>query len=1570
MGKRATTIKLIIDTVAKTTGVDELTKKIQKINTVLSKPPKGFKGIDESFKKATRYASEFKKVINNPQAQQAIERLKVAQQKYGKEVERVKVMTQPTGATLNNLNKLQEEYKEAAQEVAKYGDAAGESGAAKQVGDFSTKLSGAGIDISKFSGILTEAVASSAALGVALPVLGAVIAGVAMAAKAAKWIFEKWSKQLKDFSQGIKQLWGGLKNSVGAFRLMAQGVLTVARSMTFFVSAPITLFLKEATEAALKMEDALVRVAKVTGDLFEEAGSIGKYRDELARLGVVSASSMEQLAKFTEQLGQMGLRDKNGMLQMVAIMDVVAAATDIAADSIATDLGSIANAFGHSLSFSGEALEDTIFFIDRTAEVINALENTAGSTASEIVEMLKDIGSTFSGLTGAVDDSGMSVEMNMGQIAGWVTIGREMGMTASEVGTAMRRLPAHLLNNADAIDELNIKGETFASTTQFLTRLHQDFYGTVDDLVTVLAKDTDALNTVGASTELLGVRSGRMLQNLVKAKKAFQGGQMELSRYNDIMESANEAWLHGGSLMSEYNKYLDSTTVNIQMLKNGFENLSIVVGDDIIPLMNKLIDVASAGALAFSQLYKTIGPGIKKTIGQFISFAALYGPVSWFLSQTIFGVTMIANGLMRLGSFIMPLVGLFGKLVVGLLTLNPILMLVGGVLFKLFENYTIGIQGIAGKVDDMLSKLSKNVGDWGKTIMDTFAGGIVAGSKAVIGAISAVAQTIASFLEAHSPPEQGPLSGIDMWGAVLMNTFLKGFGQADFGILSDVAGRVESMLGSLHFTPSGEDDEDERKKVLKGIIKFKEIFSKLLKDNKRGVKITDSYLDSLVEGFGTSKDEIKKLIKAHLDLERVQLRLAAIEEERTATNDMYEDQVQTIRLSGDTAEDMVESIASAAYERDQSLSALSEEEKLLKKREEMFQAQLELQGALLDALQEQSDLWKELLTMQAATSGGSGDSDLGESSGFNLDTTSITGISDKLKEAQLRFVDLNVAATKFKIVLFTLIGVAKIFWAALMNPDADLGAMWEDFEKNIMAASGAAEAAVSWMDDIADAYGDSLIDPEMFEIDSQAIGKKIADSLSSVMNMQDGMIAFNDWVDTSFPDLDEDIRAGLEEAVRAGFTDFHEIPMMGTMGEDFSYETFTPLSDAEMLFDDLIPKFKFWADEMSPIGADLKKGVGDILSAFGAGYNGEDMPGINNIGVPIEAGFDMSGDSSSNPLASVGYNIGQFADLLVNRVPDILEQLGILAEKFADFLLGDSVSGEDTMLGKLTVLLDGLLAFIDGINTIIEVAGTLFEFSIVGQIISIFSNLKDLGDVDSAIGAWLVTMAAKFLPVTEFLKNPLGVGFGAGGDLGLGAEGGEGGGKVMKSITLPEVDTGPFDKFITWLFGTFYPKMDEFLLIKLPTLFAGFGVALENLNLFAKGKSAIKNFARGIFDTLQKLIDVYNNMLDVSNLDETMGLPYIHVNFPDVDSWQGGGRPHAGAFGLIGEAGRELFSAPVAGKITSHSLTEKMMRDVSAGVGAGSGSWNITINNPVVRDDSDIDTLVDTIMYRIAEEVV
>jgi len=1398
MGKRGSAFQIpltegqINKTLNELQGYIDGAKEASKASDVLSGK---IQDMFQTLEKVKTNTKQYNKLMANPKAQKAIERLNVLYKKLQTNIEAV---SKGKKGSAREIPLIEGQINKTTNELQGYIGEAGKAGLA------STALSGkvealAGQGLSKLGLSFGEVagaagMTATAATGVGLAIV--LVAGmVAFAVKRIKVAI----KQVKDFKKSLMKLWNGLKNAVSGFRLLSQGLLSVARSMTFFVSAPLIAFLKEGGEAALGLESALIRVAKVTGKLFDNMDDLGKYSDRLQELAAVSISSAEELAGFSEQLGQMGVADADAMYELVAIMDVVANATDMAQDTIARDLGAISNAFGYSMADTA-GIENAIAFIDRTAEVINALENEAGVTGGEVVEMLKDVGSVFAGLTTDANELGKAFEMNVAQIAGWVTIAKEMGMTADEVGTAMRNLPSYVLDNADAIDKYNISNEMFSSTQEFVNSLHKDFYNTMDALIGTLAEEDEALKAVAFSTDLLGRRSGRLIQNLIKAKKETKTLGDAFVRYDDIMAEALDAWEHGGTLMDEYTKMTESVNAQLKLLKNNFQNLGVTIGKDILPKLNGLVKIAQSATLAVSNMYKLLGDGTKKIIGKVIAFAALYGPVSWFLSQTVFGISMVINGFMRMASIVGPLIGIISKLAMGVLTLNPVLVMIAGTLYMLFSQYTGGVRNVVDTTAKVFSDLINNTGKSAKTLMETFADGIIAGGKLVIGAISAVASTIASFLEAHSPPEQGPLSSIDMWGSVLMNTYLKGFAKADFGILSDVAGKIEGILSSIHFTPAGDDDDKERKKIVKDLIHFREQFTKLLKDYRSGVKISENYIDNLVAGYGSSADEVKKLITAHLNLERVQRRLADIEKERSEIDRKYEEQVEVIRLSGASAEDMVESIASVTYERDQNLGALSEEEKLLKRREEMFAAQLDLQQDLMEALQEQSDLWKELLTL---TTGGGGKQDSSIGGAGIINTTGIDEIKSKAKEAQTRFIDLWIAAEKFRVVLMTVVEYAKDLWNILLGKALPEESITERILGKFDMDTYGKELISKWQN----IFGEIKTTSDLEAFFSE-YGDKILTGLTEMMPAGEAKTLINNWVKELIPDeglISEELLGGKlispEFTIMPALSDI-ELP-------DTSYlQTFlTQFEEDVQPISDLAAGF---------VDSPIIEGMNTFFGAISDGFNG----------IPAEAGQE------NNKLYQIGVSIGEVAKIIFEHMPDLADAIGNLALSLMNFytsFLGIEDNGN-------------ALAALDDILTKIE-------------------------DVITAISRMFDAYANFF----DYVRNPTPINM-----------------EAIKE-NVPEEYRG------------MYFRMG--------------------------GNQAISHYG---------------------------------------SAHQGGGWVSTGIPTKVGEAGAELFSPPYRGKITSHSLTTKMMHDLE---GVKAGGININIDSPIIRDEQDIDQLVDILMYRIAQEI-
>lgn len=76
---------------------------------------------------------------------------------------------------------------------------------------------------------------------------------------------------------------------------------------------------------------------------------------------------------------------------------------------------------------------------------------------------------------------------------------------------------------------------------------------------------------------------------------------------------------------------------------------------------------------------------------------------------------------------------------------------------------------------EFFNEVVKEAFEWGKTLISTFVGGLVAKAREIIpSAMSSIGNMIAMFLEGHSPPKAGPLTGIIGWGQNIMSAFDSG----------------------------------------------------------------------------------------------------------------------------------------------------------------------------------------------------------------------------------------------------------------------------------------------------------------------------------------------------------------------------------------------------------------------------------------------------------------------------------------------------------------------------------------------------------------------------------------------------------------------------------------------------------------------------------------------------------------------------------------------------------------------------------------------------------------------------
>lgn len=167
---------------------------------------------------------------------------------------------------------------------------------------------------------------------------------------------------------------------------------------------------------------------------------------------------------------------------------------------------------------------------------------------------------------------------------------------------------------------------------------------------------------------------------------------------------------------------------------------------------------------SFSQLVNTIGQAIAPTVGAWLSFIeSLAAPIMDFVNN-------VAPAFAAVFTVLAPLISGVGEVIGGLL--RPLLNFVGGVLTGIAK----GVIWIGGAIATAI---------------------LYVANKLIFPAVISVLETLASWLEGHSPPVAGPLKDLDKGAAAVMEAWLSGFTGVSLDPVAEVVADVNSLMGEV-----------------------------------------------------------------------------------------------------------------------------------------------------------------------------------------------------------------------------------------------------------------------------------------------------------------------------------------------------------------------------------------------------------------------------------------------------------------------------------------------------------------------------------------------------------------------------------------------------------------------------------------------------------------------------------------------------------------------------------------------------------------------------------------------------
>jgi len=762
-------------------------------------------------------------------------------------------------------------------------------------------------------------------------------------------------KKIKDAANRVRASIGGM---VDGFRQLTQGLLSVGRAMTFFVSIPLVAFLKSAYESAIEFEQQMVRVKKVMGAAQYPEAVFKDLEAFFREASTVSIAAPEEFAQFAEQFAQAGATGIPALKELVVLADVFGNAVDgIPLENVARQLSSLANSFGVTLAGN---IEIAVAWLHNAAETLNALENQTGTNAGKMITALQDVGAIYSRL-----------EVPFHVVAGWAALGEQAGMSADEVGTALKNIPTFIAQNIDKFQDLTSTTGIWNSVAEARNAFETDFADALTQTVLALSENDSQLTAMADSVDIFSRRSAKLIQILVAQADATalikdENGEVirTTTEYLRVLGIAEAAYRDGNSLMYEYEQVLQSTGAQVKILQNTIKTLALAIGDDLLPVIAESASKAVPFIKALTSLFVDLSDKTKKTIITMIGLFAVIGPAAFFFNQIAFGLILAAQGFAKILGVIPALIGFVGVLLGQLIRFNPIVILLTSVIVGMFQSAQGSVMSLVDMIAGVLKGLAEQAEKWGLKLTKSYAEGISSGANFIIRGLNVIIQAISDFIQAFSAPKKGPLSNIIMWGQNLMKGWMEGMLSADFSILKKITGVVAGIFNALTFTSSTDSSAqlEGRKKALLGIIGFREKLAEILSVFREVGSVTEEMLDGLVSGLGDASDEVKKLIKDFLKYESIIAKIRNLENNR---NKVLGDYASTASAIGadDTlsAEEKVELLAEAGKARDDELRIINAEINSLDKEAEKLQDNLDLQQEMLSA-----NLNKRLLLLRIA----------------------------------------------------------------------------------------------------------------------------------------------------------------------------------------------------------------------------------------------------------------------------------------------------------------------------------------------------------------------------------------------------------------------------------------------------------------------------------------------------------------------------------------------------------------------------------------------------------------------------
>lgn len=354
---------------------------------------------------------------------------------------------------------------------------------------------------------------------------------------------------VRGFIDGLNKNWGAIVQGWAALTGLTQTV-------------------RMCSDAFASMEDVMANTRKYTGQTDEQ---VRELNEDFKKMD--TRSSREQLNELAGAAGRLGITSKEGIEEFVDAADKISVALgDDLGDKAVDQIGKLTMAFGEDqrMGLRGAMLA--------TGSAINELAQNSPAQANYLVEF-----------TARVAGIGKQFGLTQTQIMGFGAVLDENMQKDEMAATAFSQLLTKMTTNTKKF--ANIAG---IEVGKFSKMLKEDANGAVLTLLESLKKkgDFQVLAKMFQEMGLDGTRATGVLTTLAD----------KIDLVKKRQQLANDAYRQGKSVIDEFDVQNSTVQANLDKAKKSFHELTIELGEKLLPIAKYGVTTASFTVKALSEL--------------------------------------------------------------------------------------------------------------------------------------------------------------------------------------------------------------------------------------------------------------------------------------------------------------------------------------------------------------------------------------------------------------------------------------------------------------------------------------------------------------------------------------------------------------------------------------------------------------------------------------------------------------------------------------------------------------------------------------------------------------------------------------------------------------------------------------------------------------------------------------------------------------------------------------------------------------------------------------------------------